>query len=143
MKIHLFKKLVSLSSLFFILSTLFSLPINVTNVQAAGYVPQNSNRKILNFNTNWLFAGDVPGANGQIVGLDESGFVPVTLPYFRVHPHKGFPKGNFEVPVSWYRRHFTLPSTYAGRRVYVEFQAVAKVADVYVNGTWLGQHKGA
>ncbi|MFC7482015.1 sugar-binding domain-containing protein [Luedemannella flava] len=67
----------------------------------------------------------------------------MSLPYFRVHPHKGFPKGDFEVPVSWYRRHFTVPSQYAGRRIAVEFQGVAKVADVYVNGTFVGQHKGA
>ncbi|MEU9887534.1 glycoside hydrolase family 2 TIM barrel-domain containing protein [Sphaerisporangium sp. NPDC051011] len=110
---------------------------------AAVYVPQNSNRAVLNFNTHWLFAGEVPAGDGQATGLDESAFVPVTLPYFRTHPHKGFPKDDFEVPVSWYRRHFTLPSTYTGRRVMVEFQAVAKVADVYVNGTWVTQHKGA
>ena len=110
---------------------------------AAPYVPQASNRAVLNFNTHWLFAGDVPGGAGQAVGLDESGFVPVSLPYFRVHPHKGFPKGDFEVPVSWYRRHFTLPAQYSGRRIAVEFQGVAKVADVYVNGTFVGQHKGA
>src|SRR5688572_18108704 len=110
---------------------------------AAPYVPQSSNRSVLNFNTHWLFAGDVPGGAGQAVGLNESGFVPVSLPYYRTHPHKGFPKGDFEVPASWYRRHFTLPNTYAGRRINVEFQGVAKVADVYVNGTFVGQHKGA
>jgi beta-galactosidase len=110
---------------------------------AAPYTPEGSNRAVLNFNTHWLFAGEVPGAAGQAVGLDESAFVPVSLPYFRVHPHKGFPKGDFEVPVSWYRRHFTLPSQYSGRRIAVEFQGVAKVADVYVNGTFVGQHKGA
>ncbi|MEU8021862.1 glycoside hydrolase family 2 TIM barrel-domain containing protein [Micromonospora haikouensis] len=110
---------------------------------AAPYVPQGSNRSVLNFNTNWLFSGDVSGGAGQAVGLDESGFVPVTLPYYRTHPHKGFPKGDFEVPASWYRRHFTLPTQYAGRRIAVEFQGVAKVADVYVNGTFVGQHKGA
>lgn len=110
---------------------------------AAPYVPQNSNRAVLNFNTHWLYAGEVPGANGQAVALNESAFVPVTLPYFRTHPHKAFPKDDFEVPVSWYRRHFNLPSAYAGRRIQVEFQAVAKVADVYVNGTFVGQHKGA
>ena len=81
--------------------------------------------------------------NGQAVGLDKSAFVPVTLPYFRTHPHKSFPKTAFELPVSWYRRHFTLPSTYSNRRIFVEFQGVAKVADVYVNGTLVGQHKGA
>ena len=78
---------------------------------AAPYVPQNSNRAVLNFNTHWLFAGDVPGGNGQAVGLNESTFVPVSLPYFRIHPHKAFPRGDFEVPASWYRRHFTLPAS--------------------------------
>jgi beta-galactosidase len=110
---------------------------------AAPYVPQNSNRAMLNFNTHWLFAGDVPGGNGQAVGLNESMFVPVSLPYFRIHPHKAFPRGDFEMPASWYRRHFTLPSSYSGRRITVEFQGVAKVADVYVNGTFVGQHRGA
>jgi beta-galactosidase len=110
---------------------------------AAPYVPQNSNRAVLNFDTNWLFAGEVPGGNGQSVGLNESAFVPVSLPYFRTHSHKAFPKDAFEVPVSWYRRHFTLPSTYSGRRILVEFQGVAKAADVYVNGTLAGSHKGA
>jgi beta-galactosidase len=121
----------------------FLLTVTPRPAAAAVFTPQNSNRAVLNFNTHWLFAGDVPGGNGQAVGLDESGFVPVSLPYFRVHPHKGFPKGDFEVPVSWYRRHFTLPAQYSGRRVSVEFQGVAKVADVYVNGTYVGQHKGA
>lgn len=110
---------------------------------AAPYVPQNSNRSVLNFNTNWLFAGEVPAGNGQAVGLNEATFAPVTLPYFRTHPHKAFPKEDFEVPASWYRRHFTIPSTQAGRRIQVEFQGVAKVADVYVNGTLAGHHDGA
>ncbi|WP_394838076.1 DUF4982 domain-containing protein [Pendulispora rubella] len=105
-----------------------------------------SPRQTLNFNTEWLFAGDVPSGNGQVVSAEESSesfFVPVTLPYFRIHPHKGFKKIDYEVPVSWYRRHFVLPNDYAGKRISVEFQGVAKVADVYVNGTWVGQHQGA
>jgi len=140
MKTQLLKKLLPLVGFILLLSMFIQLS---ANVYAASYVPQNSNRKVLNFNTHWLFAGDVPGANGQASTLDESGFAPVTLPYFRLHAHKAFPKTDFEVPVSWYRRHFSLPSTYAGRRIYVEFQGVAKVADVYVNGTWVGQHRGA
>src|SRR5882757_3637415 len=84
---------------------------------------EESHRRTLNFNTQWLFAGDVPGQNGQAVSPDaanESSFVPVTLPYFRLHPHKSFNKIAFEVPVSWYRRHFTLPSSFSGRRVAIE-----------------------
>lgn len=141
MNIRLVRKIISFVSAFAILSV--TLAGTASTVQAAGFVSQPSNRVVLNFNTHWLFAGDLPGANGQAVGLNESAFVPVTLPYFRIHPHKAFPKTDFEVPVSWYRRHFSLPGSYAGRRIYVEFQAVAKVADVYINGTWVGQHKGA
>ena len=133
MNIRLIQKIISFVSALAILSV--TLAGTVSTVRAAGYISQPSNRVVLNFNTHWLFAGDLPGANGQAVGLDESTFVPVTLPYFRIHPHKAFPKTDFEVPVSWYRRHFSLPSSYAGRRIYVEFEAVAKVADVYVNGT--------
>jgi beta-galactosidase len=120
------------------------VPLGVASqAWAAPYEPRNSNRSVLNFNTHWLFAGEVPGGNGQAVGLNESAFVPVTLPYFRTHPHKDFLKGEFEVPVSWYRRHFTIPAAFAGRRIAVEFQGVAKVADVFVNGSLVGQHKGA
>ena len=117
-----------------------------SSLGGAALGPAESHRRTLNFNTQWLFAGDVPGQNGQAVSpqeSSESSFVPVTLPYFRLHPHKGFGKVDFEVPVSWYRRHFTLPSDLAGRRIAVEFQGVAKVADVYVNGTLVGQHRGS
>ncbi|MFC7482014.1 hypothetical protein ACFQX7_20990 [Luedemannella flava] len=39
---------------------------------AAPYTSQGSNRAVLNFNTHWLFAGEVPGGAGQAVGLDEA-----------------------------------------------------------------------
>jgi len=108
-----------------------------------GEPPEALHRKRLDFDTHWLFAGELPGDDGQAVGLDESAFVPVTLPYFHVNPHKGFPETDFELPTSWYRRHFTLPAADAGRRVQVEFQGVAKVAQVFVNGAQVGSHAGA
>lgn len=45
--------------------------------------------------------------------------------------------------ISWYRRHFPLDSSYEGKRICVEFEAVATIADVYVNGKFVGTHKGA
>src|SRR3954453_6380943 len=100
---HMKWKLRSLIAALTTLSTVALVLIAVPQpASAATYTPQSSNRSVLNFNTHWLFAGDVPGGAGQATGLDESAFVPVTLPYFRVHPHKGFPKGDFEVPASWY-----------------------------------------
>ncbi len=43
---------------------------------------------------------------------------------------------------SWYRTHFTSDATDAGKRVYVYFEGAFQVASVYVNGVYLGQHRG-
>lgn len=42
----------------------------------------------------------------------------------------------------WYRREFTLPARFAGKRLRLEFEATDYYADVYVNGTWMGRHEG-
>ncbi len=42
---------------------------------------------------------------------------------------------------TWYRKTFRLPETYRGRRVYIEFEGVRQVAEVYLNGTLLGVSK--
>ncbi|HTJ78548.1 MAG TPA: glycoside hydrolase family 2 TIM barrel-domain containing protein [Rariglobus sp.] len=42
----------------------------------------------------------------------------------------------------WYRHHIDLPTNIAGREFTLVFDAVAKVSDVYVNGTNVGGHTG-
>jgi len=39
--------------------------------------------------------------------------------------------------VGWYRKHFVLPLTYKGRKVFVEFDGVMENSDVWVNGAHL------
>jgi len=48
-----------------------------------------------------------------------------------------------EIQQAWYRRTISVPKELAGKRLYVRFEGAAAVADVYVNGKHLGQHKGA
>jgi len=43
---------------------------------------------------------------------------------------------------AWYRRLFTVPSDWAGRSITLKFGAANYVADVWLNGTWLGYHEG-
>ena len=118
--------------------------ISLSPIFAATYVPQNSNRVVWNFNTNWLYA-NYDMTNGGSKTLNDSTFQQVCLPHANkiLTAHKNTLNLSDYRFVSWYRRHFTIPSTYSGRRVLVEFQAVTTVADVYVNGTYIGQHKGA
>lgn len=45
--------------------------------------------------------------------------------------------------IGWYRLHFKAPARVAGRRQFLEFNAVGNVAHVWVNGAALGMHAGA
>ncbi len=42
----------------------------------------------------------------------------------------------------WYRKHFTLSADYSDRKVFIEFEGVQKYCKVWLNGQYLGDHKG-
>ncbi len=107
------------------------------------YVDQQSNRVVLNFNTDWLYSNqDI--ADYQSVSCDESGFTDVCLPHGNKLLNKHYDLDISQVQfISWYRRHFSVPAEYSGRRVLIEFEGVGTVAQVYVNGQYVGEHKGA
>ena len=44
--------------------------------------------------------------------------------------------------ISWYRKHFTVPAAYQGRKLFIEFGAAMQLADVWVNGTQKITHQG-
>ncbi|RZU53419.1 beta-galactosidase [Krasilnikovia cinnamomea] len=44
--------------------------------------------------------------------------------------------------VAWYRKHVTVPASYRGKMLYLQFDAVSRIADVYVNGVAAGHHEG-
>ncbi|WP_321473818.1 sugar-binding domain-containing protein [uncultured Paludibaculum sp.] len=42
----------------------------------------------------------------------------------------------------WYRRSFTVPETFQGKRLRLQFEATDYYADTYLNGVWVGRHEG-
>jgi beta-galactosidase len=42
----------------------------------------------------------------------------------------------------WYRKHFSINKEYADRKVFIEFEGVQKYCKVWINGKYLGDHKG-
>jgi hypothetical protein len=96
-------------------------------------------RSDLNFDTDWRFN------QGDVTGADTKAFVDTAWAYVDL-PHT--PKFNTpESPaayagIMWYRKHFTVPASAQGAKIFIEFGAAMQVADVYVNGTHKPQHQG-
>src|SRR4051812_9869907 len=84
----------------------------------------SSSRQKVNFNRGWRFLrSDATGA--QNVDFDDSKWVPVALPHDFEAPYDvGGANGgrSFSVGVGWYRKHFTVPASWSGQRVELEFE---------------------
>ena len=55
--------------------------------------------------------------------------------------HPEFKDGYYRGP-AWYERALDIPADWKGKRVFIRFGAAFLVADVYLNGEHLGQHRG-
>ena len=98
-------------------------------------------RELLNFNTKWLYIPEDCGNYSQ-VSIDESSFEKVSVPHTnKLHPHNYFCEHDYQF-VSWYRRHFTAKEEWKDRRVAVEFEGAMIVAEIFLNGEKLFEHKG-
>ena len=100
-----------------------------------------SPRRVLDFNTDWLYVkGDDPAA--RKIDFNESSAERVSLPHAREAYDLYQPDIKRVQTVDWYRRHFTLPKSYEGERVIVNFNGGGQVNRVYVNGALVGEAKG-
>src|SRR5579871_5209286 len=116
---------------------------------AAGLVfPAAAQRLTLNFNPDWKFIKADP-AEAQASAFDDAGWTNVSAPHtyndvdtfdhWSIRGHHG--EQNQWGGRTWYRKTFTLPQAYEGKKIYIEFEAVRQVAEVYLNGKLLGTSK--
>lgn len=91
--------------------------------------------------SDWLFDGGNSSSALPEIGSD--GFVSAPWQTVAV-PHVFQMRTNFTgMTQNWYRHNFIVPPEFSGRRLYLVFEGAATIADVYVNGKHLGQHRGA
>ena len=95
---------------------------------------------------------NLSGAGWQFMGAPEGGALPVIdSDAFKQSswsdisiPHNFQSRAAFnDVTKGWYRRSVSVDSSMAGKELYLVFEGAAAIADVYVNGQHLGQHRGA
>jgi beta-galactosidase len=101
-----------------------------------------------NFDPDWKFLKADP-AGAADPAFDDHAWTAVSLPHtfndidtfddWSTPNHVG--EMNLWSGRTWYRKTFTLPESFRSKKVFIEFEAVRQIAEVYLNGKLLGTSK--
>ncbi|NLI00727.1 MAG: beta-galactosidase [Chthonomonadales bacterium] len=104
--------------------------------------PDFERQSWLNLNGEWEFEVDEAG-DGEARGLTSGKRLAqrILVPFCPESKLSGIGITDFMKDV-WYRRTFELPKSMTGRRILLHFGAVDWHARVWLNGTFVGEHRG-
>ena len=88
-------------------------------------------------NGEWEFAFDNAGCSFDTVEFDKS----ILVPFVYQTPMSGIGVDEIHETV-WYKRYFKIDSELKNKRITLNFGAVDYLAEVYLNGHFLGSHEG-
>ena len=97
----------------------------------------------LNLNGEWQFEVDAKEEGeqrGWIAGRDLA--ERILVPFCPESKLSGLGLATNYMPQVWYRRHFQVPAARRGQRLLLHFGAVDYSARVWLNGQFLGEHRG-
>ncbi|HLP76558.1 MAG TPA: glycoside hydrolase family 2 TIM barrel-domain containing protein [Candidatus Paceibacterota bacterium] len=98
-------------------------------------------REISSLASDWRFQrGEVSGADQM--SFDDSAWQKLSIPHSWGWEEAQRGTNYYRGP-AWYRRDLNIAAPQKGKRYFIRFQAAGSVADVYLNGRALGQHRGA
>lgn len=139
------------------IATLAILPQLSAEANAGG--DASSPRQVVDANRGWKFhAGDIEG--GEKASLDDAGWTVINVPHdFQISqpwvepsadekPDLDNPMANVKSRLSarafkemgkgWYRKTFTPPAEWKGKRVVLDFEGILLTGDVFLNGEYIG-----
>jgi hypothetical protein len=108
---------------------------------ATGLLVAQSSRVKYNFNSDWkVFVGDAKGA--EVGSFSDASWKNVTLPY-AWNEDEAFKKDivDLSTGIAWYRKHFKLPASAQGQKIFLEFEGIRQAGDFYINGRHIGLHE--
>lgn len=126
-------------SLLFIILSCLAVFFNSCNRQ------EINTRQRTSFNNNWKFSlGDVEGAS--VFTFDDNDWRQLNLPHdwaiegeFSKDNPSGTGGGALPGGIGWYRKTFVADETYAGKKVFIDFDGVYMNSEVFINGNSLGK----
>lgn len=90
-------------------------------------------------NEGWKFyRGDTVKA--EEVSFCDDEWETISVPHTwntDAYTHKEYYKG-----IGWYRKTFTMPQLWKDKQIFLKFEAASKAARIYVNGQFVGEHRG-
>ena len=108
-------------------------------------------------NSQWTFnyfPNESADKGYEAAGFDDSRWAAISLPHTwmtyettgDLHPFIMNPSES-ENPYwwtgwGWYRKHFSIKGDNTDRKIFIEFEGVQKYCKIWINGTYLGDHKG-
>ena len=121
-----------------VFASLLSAVVALTTVAALAYTVPANNRVKFNMDVGWkVYVGDP--ANAQTTGFNDAGWTTHSVPYaWNENDAFAVIGSHVTTGIAWYRKHFTIPAAYAGRKVFVEFEEIRQAGTVYINGNNVG-----
>jgi beta-galactosidase len=123
-------------------------PVKASGTNLPGYTPPASPRVTYNFNPGWKFAfGDTIGVEQP--GFDDPQWASVSLPHtwnetdsYRAYiSHGGGDQSEKMMGIGWYRKHFKLPATADGQKVFLQFDGMRQAGHFFLNGKPIGKYE--
>jgi len=95
---------------------------------------------IININNNWYYKNNYE--TGMEGNNNFQGFEKINLPHANVElPYNYFDEKSFQI-VSCYKYPLEISKEYSNKAIYVNFEGVMAYGKVYLNGQFVGEHKG-
>lgn len=124
---------------------LATIPLSLAPLSMKAGEP-SAPRQVLAADSGWKFMLGDP-ANAETTAFTDTTWRTVNLPHdwsIEGRPEKSNPTGSgggfFPTGVGWYRKSFSAPAEWRGKRVSIEFDGVYRNSTVYLNGHKLGTH---
>lgn len=103
------------------------------------FIAQSTGRIVRQINNDWEFIKtDFEKDFNSGKHLWEKVNLPHTWNNRDAQTGEGFYRGT-----AWYQKSLTLNENFADKRIFLRFEGVGHIADVYVNGKFIGNHKGS
>jgi hypothetical protein len=91
------------------------------------------------FNQGWKFIKSDPGTSAANTSYSDASWATVNIPHSPSYDTTNYAGENKAyVGNCWYRKTFTVPSV--AKKVFIEFEAATQIADLWLNGTFIGSH---